>query len=31
MNTNNNGAFNINMKEIEADKDLKKNYKDVFD
>ena len=31
MNQNNSGAFNINMKEIEADKDLKKSYKDVFD
>ena len=30
MNTNNLGTFNINMKEISADKDIK-SYKNVFD
>ena len=31
MNTNNLGHFNINMKEIEVDKDIKRNDRSVFD
>ncbi len=31
MNTNSISQFNINMKEISADKDIKKNYKNIFD
>jgi hypothetical protein len=30
MNINNSGQFNINMKEISADKDLK-SFREVFD